>query len=224
MELVALNRYTDNRGTAIPMYCPKCSAENPHQAHSCLSCGAALPAGGFGDGGYAAAATHAVPPPTSLAYRHAAPNTLYHTSLPAKDNTSGHGDVAAAPAGVGGWSFAAAVPFGLFALYNGMQVWGIIGILLTVFGLWLGPLALPFCIGYIVYLGIKGRELAWHWRRFADRTQFEATMRVWNIAGVFSLIIGPLIWLVWTVLLLSNMFNSPGFVADTCDPGGYTGG
>lgn len=165
-----------------------------------------------------------MPPPASLAYSHAAPGALYHSGVPAENNTSGRGGTESAPAWVGGWSFAAAVPFGMFALYNGMQVWGIVGILLTLLGLWLGPLALPFCIGYVVYLGIKGREQAWQWRRFTDRAQFESIMRVWNIAGMVCLVIVPLIWLLWAAVLLSSMMNSPGFFAETGDPGCYTGG
>lgn len=204
------------------MFCPKCSTENPREALSCLSCGAELPAEHAAQGAYAASTTAAVPAPGSLAYSHAAPGALYNSGLVDEENTSGRGYDQPVPVWAGGWNFAAAVPFGLFALYNGMHTWGVVGILLTVLGIWMGPLMLPFCIGYIFYLGLKGREMAWRGRRFANRAQFETTMRVWNVVGAISLIVGPLICLVWILLLFSNMVDMPAFFTDTGDPGCYT--
>jgi hypothetical protein len=151
-----------------------------------------------------------------------ASGAIYHPGIAEEDNTSGWGYSKPAPERASGWSFAAAVPFGLFALYNGMHAWGVIGILLTVFGLWCGPLALPFVIGYVVYLGIKGRELAWRGRRFADTAQYEATMRVWNIVGAISLVIGPALALFWTIMILSSLNDMSGMMIDPGDSGCYT--
>jgi hypothetical protein len=196
--------------------------ENPVEAQSCLSCGAVLPRVRSARQAASNAARTAVPAPGTIGYSFGALDSPYQTELDVDENSSGWGYARPAPAWTGGWSFAGAVPFGLFALYNGMHVYGLAGILLSVFGLPLILLLWPFSIGYIVYLGFKGRELAWRGRRFADRREYEQAMRSWNIAGAWSLLLVVVLYVLWAALFVNSVDVTPLLAPGAADPSCYT--
>jgi hypothetical protein len=191
---------------------------NPPEAQSCLSCGAALLRAS--DSGYAGQGSPrpAIPAPGSFSYGHDSAAASYQSELNAEENTSGWGQARPAPYWASGWTFAGAIPFGLFALYNGLQAYGLAGILLSVLGLPLVLLLWPFSIGYIVYIGFRGRELAWRSRRFADRRQYEQMMYSWNVAGAFSLVVVVVLYVLWIALVINSFGSSPLLFSGSYDP------
>lgn len=56
---------------------------------------------------------------------------------------------------------------------------------------WVGLLALIPYVGFLVaiYLGIKGRELAWRNKRWESLQQFNRVQRRWSIAGAILTIV-----------------------------------
>ncbi|MBN2083338.1 zinc ribbon domain-containing protein [bacterium] len=197
------------------MICPRCDTENPANAQTCLTCGLSLAAYHESPAVAGGVSAQAVPSPAHL--RQATTARRYEYDGP-DDNTSGWGAQKSIPDYIRGWSFVGFVPFGMFALYNGQQAWGVAGILLTVLTFPFGFLAWPLMIGYAVYLGLKGRELAWHGRRFASAEEYEQTMRAWNIAGMISLVLPPL-QAIWHIMFWMKMFS-----LFTLDPTGTPGG
>jgi len=204
------------------MQCPKCATENPSEAQSCLSCGAGLERSYSAEHANQGTTRAAIPAPESFSYSLGTAEANYHTELVAEENSSGWAYARPTPVWARGWTFAGAVPFGLFALYNGMHVYGLVGILLSVFGLPFVWLLWPLSIGYIVYLGLRGRELAWRGRRFTDRLHYEQTMRSWNIAGAWSLAIVAVLYLLWIGLVLSSFGGLPMLSPAPADPSCYT--
>jgi hypothetical protein len=204
------------------MYCPKCRTENPREAHSCLCCGAPLEAVAGGAPLNPGEPAYAIPSPEHFRSGGWGIAASYQQPWESEENSSGWGDTRQAPPWARGWSFAGALPFGLFAFCNGSQSLGVIGMLLTVFGLPFVMLLWPFSLGYIVYLGLKGRELAWRGRRFAGRRQYEQTMRVWHVAGALAMIVVPALYLVWIVALISSLGDLSPLFDGTAGSGGYT--
>ena len=96
------------------------------------------------------------------------------------ENNSGEGSAIVPPPGVKGWSWGAFLLNWVWALGNKT---------------WIGLLCLVPYIGFIfaIYLGIKGRELAWrnkrwdsveHFNRIQKRWSFWAVVIVLGIAGL----------------------------------------
>jgi hypothetical protein len=117
--------------------------------------------------------------------------------LPADGNTSGMGPGYPLPLEANGWTFAGFIPYGLFAFLNGNTTWGVIGLLLSIFGLH---------IVYVIYIGIKGREMAWQGRRFESAMQFSDTMREWNKWGLIVLIVAGVAILLYFLLVFGLIF------------------
>jgi len=126
--------------------------------------------------------------------------------MPPDGNTSGMGEGMPVPPETQGWTFAGCLPLGLFGLMNGVMLWG--GLALA------GCLIVwPLYIVYTIYIGIKGRELAWRYRRFDSVLQYEETMRVWNTWGIICLAAFVLIviaYFVFFAALFASVF-SQGF-------------
>jgi len=198
------------------MICPRCDTENPANAQTCLTCGLSLAAYHEPQPVAGGASAQAVPSPVHLRQTYGGHQYDYHDA----GNTSGWGTNKPVPDFARGWSFAGLVPFGMFALYNGQQAWGVAGILLTVLTFPGGFLAWPLMIGYVVFIGLKGRELAWQGRRFTSRKQYEDTMRVWNTVGLFSLAL-PVLQAVWQIMFWLKLFSLPIYDPATA-PGGCT--
>jgi hypothetical protein len=121
----------------------------------------------------------------------------YSPYTPTDGNTSGMGPGYNLPADTQGWSFAGFVPWGLFSFFNGNPTWGAIGLVLSVFG---------FYIVYCIYIGVKGKEMAWQGRRFESIEQFNETMRAWNTWGLVLLCLSVLAVLLYILLVFGIIF------------------
>jgi hypothetical protein len=125
------------------------------------------------------------PPQDYGQYQQAAPPAQPYAGYgyappPPDGNTSGMGTAYPAPAFTQGWTFAGCVPWGLFAFMNGNSTMGAIGLVAQFFGLHLV---------YAIYMGIKGRELAWQGRRFDSVGQYDDTMKAWNKWGIIVTVV-----------------------------------
>jgi hypothetical protein len=145
------------------------------------------------------------PPPAASSYPPAyqAPASAYGIAAPFEGNTSGMGTTYPAPPFTQGWSFAGFVPFGAFAFTNGSSLWGALWWVLGFFG---------FSIVYSIYVGIKGREMAWQGRRFDSIEQFEGTMKAWNTWGLVCLIVGAsliLLYIIFFVVIMGVAMSDP---------------
>lgn len=83
------------------------------------------------------------------------------------------------PTEIKGFNFGAFALNFIWAFAHNLIGWGII---ILVIGLI--PVVQIINIGFAIYLGVKGNELAWKKRRFESVQQFKETQRVWNIAGI----------------------------------------
>ncbi|MCC7479290.1 zinc ribbon domain-containing protein [bacterium] len=137
-----------------------------------------------------------VPPPSQVPQPPPGYNP-YQQFMPQDGNTSGMGTGYQAPPQATGWTFAGFVPWGLFSFFNGNNTWGAIGLGLSLFG---------FYIVYSIYIGIKGREMAWQERRFESVEQYEAVMKAWNSAGLAVLLIGAGLIALYMVFVFVVMF------------------
>lgn len=136
------------------------------------------------------------PPPSQVAPAPPGYNP-YAQFQPADGNTSGMGSGYQAPPQTTGWTFAGFVPWGLFSFFNGNTTWGAIGLGLQFVGLG---------IGYAIYMGIKGREMAWQDRRFESLEQYEAVMKAWNTAGMIVLGVGVAFFLLYFLFVFGMIF------------------
>ena len=154
------------------MICPTCHADNPTGTKACICCGKALPSTG-----------------------------LYETDQYIETgNNSGSAEPWQVPRSVPGLTMAGFVPYGLYAFYNGMILWGVLGLLANIF---FAPLYLVYT-GYIVFYG---RSEAWRHRRFRTMADYEGTMSAWNTAGIVCCLLLALMILVWSwaIMVLSSM-------------------
>ncbi len=87
------------------------------------------------------------------------------------ENNSGGGSSIVVPEGVKGWSW------GAFLLN---WIWGVFN------GTWISLLCLLPYVGLVVsiYLGIKGRELAWRNKRWDSLEHFNSVQRRWSFWAV----------------------------------------
>jgi hypothetical protein len=83
-------------------------------------------------------------------------------------NNSGGGDRIIPPAGIKGWSWGAFLLNWIWAVFNKT---------------WIGLLCFVPYVGVVVsiYLGVKGRELAWRNKRWESVEQFNRVQRTWSI-------------------------------------------
>ncbi|MEJ8857907.1 hypothetical protein WKW79_25285 [Variovorax robiniae] len=91
--------------------------------------------------------------------------------VPDGENNSGGGSQIVVPEGVKGWSWGALLFNWIWAPFNRT---------------WIGLLALVPYIGFIVaiYLGVKGRELAWRNKRWDSLEHFNRVQKRWSFWGV----------------------------------------
>jgi hypothetical protein len=88
--------------------------------------------------------------------------------VPAGENNSGGGRSIVPPPGVKGWSWGAFLFNWLWAVFNRT---------------WIGLLALLPYVGFVfsIYLGIKGRELAWRNKRWDSLEHFNSVQKRWSV-------------------------------------------
>lgn len=103
------------------------------------------------------------------------PVSMVKTSQHEGENTSGMGKGVALPDGVKGWSWGAFLLNWIWAIGNKT---------------WIGLLCLIPYIGFVVsiYLGIKGRELAWQNKRWDSLEHFNRVQRQWSKWGLIIFI------------------------------------
>jgi hypothetical protein len=102
-------------------------------------------------------------------------------------NNSGAGPQRWAPREANGWTFAGFVGFGLFSFFNGIIVWGVIGLVCSIVPYigWIG------IVVYWIYIGVNGRKLAWQSRKFESLKQYKQVMAAWDTVGgvLFSILV-----------------------------------
>ena len=83
-------------------------------------------------------------------------------------NNSGGGSDVVPPPGVKGWSWGAFLLNWIWAVFNST---------------WIGLLCLVPYVGFVmsIYLGIKGREMAWKNKRWDSVEHFNRVQRLWSI-------------------------------------------
>lgn len=102
-------------------------------------------------------------------------------------NNSGGGSSIEVPDGVKGWSWGAFLLNWIWAIFNKT---------------WIGLLAIIPYIGLIfaIYLGVKGRELAWKSKRWDSLEHFNRVQRTWSKWSLIVVII-PVIGILAAVAL-----------------------
>ena len=90
---------------------------------------------------------------------------------PSNENNSGGGALSDIPAGVKGFSWGALIWSWLWSIFNGT---------------WIGLLALVPYVGFgvAIYLGFKGREMAWRNKRWDNLEHFNRVQRSWTRWGL----------------------------------------
>jgi hypothetical protein len=103
----------------------------------------------------------------------AAPQTDFEGRV-SYENTSGRGKGHPIPDGVKGWSWGAFILSWIWAIGNGT---------------WIGLLGIIPYVSFIVriWLGLKGRELAWQNKAWDSVEHFNDTQRRWSMWGVILL-------------------------------------
>jgi hypothetical protein len=91
------------------------------------------------------------------------------------ENNSGGGKGILPPDGIKGWSWGAFLLNWIWAVFNKT---------------WIGLLCLLPYIGFVaaIYLGIKGRELAWRNKRWESVEHFNQVQRKWSVWGVVLIV------------------------------------
>jgi hypothetical protein len=98
------------------------------------------------------------------------PKSFVQDTYAQSENNSGGGKDVVPPDGVAGWSWGAFLWSWIWAISNRT---------------WIGLLALIPYLGFIfaIYLGIKGRELAWRNKRWENLEHFNRVQRAWSRWG-----------------------------------------
>jgi hypothetical protein len=104
------------------------------------------------------------------------------------ENNSGQGKDSVPPDGVKGWSWGAFLWNWIWAIGNKT---------------WIGLLALVPYIGFImaIYLGIKGRELAWRNKRWDSLDHFNRVQRAWTKWALIIIVGAAVIGIVAAIAL-----------------------
>ena len=105
------------------------------------------------------------------------------------ENTSGQGSNAIVPEEVKGWSWGGFVFTWIWGTFN--NVWWSFLVMVV------PP---PFIN---VILGVKGRKLAWQYKRWESVEQFKLSQRKWDIAGVAELVISLVILIIIAIALIA---------------------
>jgi NADH:ubiquinone oxidoreductase subunit 4 (subunit M) len=92
------------------------------------------------------------------------------------ENNSGGGISITPPQGVKGWSWGAFLLTWIWAIFNKT---------------WIGLLCLIPYVGFIaaIYLGIKGRELAWRNKRWESLEHFNRVQRKWSMWAIILVLL-----------------------------------
>ncbi len=204
------------------MNCPKCGAENPENAYFCGSCGHQMQSAMTQPQGPANLNRPPQPPvqrpldtnapgaglaPQPQAYQppqvYQEPSQQYGPppgagygqsyAQPSDGNTSGMGAGYGEPPEASGWTFAGFVPFGIYAFVMGNVMWGVIGLVTQLCGLYLI---------YSIFVGVQGKKLAWQGKRFASLEEYNQAQSTWNIVGVVCLAVGVLLTIAAFALLV----------------------
>jgi len=119
-------------------------------------------------------------------------------------NTSGQGAAAVIPPEVAMMGF----NWGAFLLN---WIWGVgnsvwISLLMWVFGFlnFIPGLGLLAGLGFQIYLGIKGNELAWRNRRFESIEQFRAVQATWTKWSLILLVAGFVLGILGAIAIMSS--------------------
>jgi hypothetical protein len=104
------------------------------------------------------------------------------------DNNSGGGKSIVIPDGVRGWSWGAFLLNWIWSIFNKT---------------WIGLLAFIPYVGIIVavYLGIKGRELAWRNKRWDSFEHFSRVQRGWSKWALIILLIPAVVGIIAAILI-----------------------
>ena len=112
-----------------------------------------------------------------------------------RDPRSGMGEASQIPAEITGWSWGA---FGLG------WIWGVCHNVWMALFQFVGPLALPIAI----YIGFKGRELAWKHKAWPSVEAFQAAQKKWDFWGLVVCVCGlGFFGLAFVVMILSILSN-----------------
>jgi hypothetical protein len=153
--------------SADTVRCPACGALQPVRT-LCRECGTDMPR--------MLAAREAAGSAQTAAARSTAANPFLPPSarvddVSADENNSGGGSGVIPPPGVKGWSWGAFLLNWIWAVFNKT---------------WIGLLCLVPYVGLVmsIYLGIKGRELAWRNKYWDSLEHFNRVQRRWSIWGL----------------------------------------
>ena len=108
------------------------------------------------------------------------------------------------------WNWGAFFLTWIWAFAHRLSNWGIAGILS-----WFVPLPIIAPLGFAIYLGVRGSELAWSARPFESVEHFRRTERVWAWWGfgvfiAFVLLVCLVLWLFpFIVLALLVLGHGP---------------
>jgi hypothetical protein len=170
---LALVRVQEEADTsADTMRCPACGALQPIRT-LCRECGTDMPR-------MLAAREDAGSAQTAAARSTAAnpflPPSARVDDVSADENNSGGGSGVIPPPGVKGWSWGAFLLNWIWAVFNKT---------------WIGLLCLVPYVGFVmsIYLGIKGRELAWrnkYWDSLEHFNQVQRRWTIWALVLVFG--------------------------------------
>ena len=104
-----------------------------------------------------------------------APPTAAVDDISSGENNSGEGNSIDLPEGVKGWSWGAFLLNWIWAIANRT---------------WIGLLCFIPYIGFLfsIYLGVKGRELAWRNKRWDSLEHFNRVQRRWSVWGLIIVV------------------------------------
>jgi hypothetical protein len=104
------------------------------------------------------------------------------------DNNSGGGKSIVIPEGIRGWSWGAFLLNWIWSIFNKT---------------WIGLLAFIPYVGIIVavYLGIRGRELAWRNKRWDSFEHFSRVQRSWSKWALIVLLIPAVLGIIAAILI-----------------------
>lgn len=123
-------------------------------------------------------------------------------------NTSGQGAAAILPAEAKGWCEAGFIWCGAFGFAARSPLMGFIGL-----GLWLASGLIPqnkliiapwLYVIYIVYIGLKGRELMWRNRRFHSVNEYVLVMKVWDGWGWIFIVLNVALMILARIMKILN--------------------
>jgi len=188
------------------MQCSNCRADLPDESRFCSQCGTEVKA----EEQPAEASTPAPPEAPSEAQSQAPPPTQPVEASPA-ESVSQVAWVAptaqvtpVADPFLEKWNWGAFLLSWIWALGHGQIL---VGILILVVGI-LPVIGTLVDLGLVIYLGIKGNELAWNSGRFASIEQLKETERVWTKWAVILLIIGLVLFVLSMVVGVIALISS----------------